>query len=285
MRFSLTKWYLDLVTDDGRVAIVYWGSVHVAGLTHAVSSILTFDGRRAASAFTLRAVPGPILAGTSLRWTCAPLHLDLELERLDTPCTARLLETPAGVLDWCAEAPRAHVRIRRGDDVLEGLGYAERLEVGVAPWKLPIGTLRWGRWTAPRRSAVWIVWEGPHPLRVGFVDAVRTTDVAVHRGVVALGPTRLALSDGTVITSATLGHQLGALVPLRSLVERVAGNRQTRWRARGVVRREGGGEDTGWVVHEEVQWGSTHLPSCSPSRATSIASCSWRSTPASGGKS
>jgi hypothetical protein len=30
--FSLTKWYLDLVTDDGGVAIAYWAEVRWKGL-------------------------------------------------------------------------------------------------------------------------------------------------------------------------------------------------------------------------------------------------------------
>jgi len=36
--FSLTKWYLDLVTDDGRVAIAYWAEVRWKRLRHMASA-------------------------------------------------------------------------------------------------------------------------------------------------------------------------------------------------------------------------------------------------------
>src|SRR3989304_6039918 len=122
------------------------------------------------------------------------------------------------------------------------------MELGLAPWTLPIDTLRWGRWTSATRSAIWIVWEGPHPLRIAFLDGVRTGDVTIHPGAVDVGGARLTVSDDAMITNATLGEQLGVLAPLRSLVEKVAGSRQTRWRARGSLCGQDGRDEVGWVV-------------------------------------
>src|SRR3989304_5213716 len=83
------------------------------------------------------------------------------------------------------------------------------MELGLAPWTLPIDTLRWGRWTSATRSAIWIVWEGPHPLRIAFLDGVRTGDVTIHPGAVDVGGARLTVSDDAMITNATLGAQRG----------------------------------------------------------------------------
>ena len=43
--------------------------------------------------------------------------------------------------------------------VLRGLGYAEHLSMTIPPWRLPIDTLRWGRFLSPERSVVWIDWQ------------------------------------------------------------------------------------------------------------------------------
>ena len=54
-----------------------------------------------------------------------------------------------------------------------GLGYAERLVLTIPPWKLPIETLRWGRFLSPSDWIVWIDWQGEHPQTIVYRNGAR----------------------------------------------------------------------------------------------------------------
>jgi len=255
VRFSLIKWYIDVVTGDGRVAIAYWTAVRAGRMRHGVCGLLRSDGANASRVFTVRGAGEPRLDGDRLVWSAPPLALEVELLRLAPAISHRLLDSPDGAVDWQACAPAAHVRLAVAGEVLEGAGYAERLEVTIAPWALPLRTLHWGRWVADARSLVWIVWEGPHPLALAWLDGVLVEDPRVLDDGLSLGDAgRLVLADRTVITDATVGEQLAVLAPLRRLVERVSGSHQTRWRSRGTFTAPGTAALTGWTVHEVVRW-------------------------------
>ncbi len=256
MRFALTKWYIDVVDDDGRVAIAYWASVRAAGVGHSVCGLLLSKGGGPAERmFTLRSTPAPVWAGDRLSWQCPALDVSVDVERRLGAFDRGLLGTASGTLDWHCEAPLARVRIATGSDVIEGDGYVERMHLGIAPWALPITRIRWGRWTGPGRSVVWIAWEGPHPLRLVWLDRVLVADAAPSTTGVDLGALgHLALADHVVVTDATVGEQLTSLAPLRALVDRVAHHHQTRWRARGTLREPNRDDVTGWVIHEVVEW-------------------------------
>ena len=256
MRFALTKWYVDVVTDDGRAAIAYWASVRAAGVAHAVSGLLRASAEgRAERTFTLHGSSAPVWSGDRLRWTSPALGVSLEAQRVVGAFEHPLLETSSGALDWCCEAPLARVRIATASEVIEGDGYVERMELGVAPWTLPVTRIIWGRWTGPGRSLVWIRWEGPHPLQLVWLDgALLAGAVPTPEGVDLGARGSLSLQDNAVITDATVREQLRPLAPLRRLVDKVAHHRQTRWRARGTLRETGRDELTGWVIHEAVEW-------------------------------
>ena len=253
--FALTKWYVDVVAEDGRAAIAYWASLRAAGAAHAVSGVLRADLEgRAERVFTMRGSPAPAWSSDRLEWSCAALRVSADAVRAQGPFRRRLLKTTSGVLDWHCEAPLARVRIAAPSVLVEGDGYVERMELGIAPWVLPIRRILWGRWTGPGRSLVWIRWEGPRPLQLAWLDGALVAHVVATADAVDLGPLgALSLHDQVVITDATVGEQLTSLAPLRRLVNKVARHRQTRWRARGTLRAPGG-ESTGWVIHEAVEW-------------------------------
>jgi hypothetical protein len=256
VQFALTKWYVDVVDDAGRVAIAYWASVRVAGAVHAASGLLlSRDGGLADRALTLRSAAAPAWSGDHLRWQCPSLHLSVDAERLMDPFHQRLLATPSGELDWHCEAPLARVRLTAGVDVIEGDGYVERMELGIIPWALPISRILWGRWAGQGRSVVWIAWDGSHPLRLVWIDGEPVADAVPTNERVDLGARGcLSLHDHVTITDATVGEQLTSLRPLRALVDRVAHHRQTRWLAKGTLHEPGYENVSGWVVHEVVGW-------------------------------
>jgi hypothetical protein len=256
VRFALTKSYIDVVDDNGRVAIAYWASVRAAGAGHSVSGLLLSQGGGPAErAFTLRWSSAPEWTGDRLSWQCPSLDVSVDAERRLAAFNRGLLATASGAVDWHCEAPLARVCITTGGNVIEGEGYVERLQLGIAPWALPVARILWGRWTGSGRSVVWIAWEGSHPLRLVWVDGVLVADAAPTPAGVDLGARgHLALADHAVVTDATVGEQISSLAPLRALIDRVAHHRQTRWRARGTLHEPNRDDVTGWVIHEVVEW-------------------------------
>lgn len=73
------------------------------------------------------------------------------------------------------------MRLPNGEEFV-GTGYAERLDMTLAPWALPFEELRWGRFIGPSRSAVWIYWRGGLERRWAFVDssAVQAREIGLH---------------------------------------------------------------------------------------------------------
>lgn len=87
----------------------------------------------------------------------------------EQPVASTVYESADGRIDWECRQPAADARVRlAGGREITGLGYAERLRMTIPPWRLPLRTLRWGRFLAAGESWVWIDWQGPHVARFAF---------------------------------------------------------------------------------------------------------------------
>jgi hypothetical protein len=256
--FSLTKWYLDLVTEDGGVAIAYWAEVRWQRLRQPLCGLLLrpagdvtppwrFSGRRVAPPATERG---------HLRWSAPPLGLSVELERLEPGYRHRLLDSPDGVVDWHCELPRVAARLRAGDAVLQGIGYAERLELSVLPWRIPAEEIRWGRFLAEGTSVTWIEWRGGHPQRLVFHDGRRMPAETIGEEGLRFGAgVELRLTDPRVVSDDRLGGLLAPLEALRPLLAPITRTHQTRWLSRGALQVPGRERVEGWALHERLTRG------------------------------
>jgi len=255
--FSLTKWYLDVVTEDGRVAIAYWAEASWARLRQPLCGLLLDSGTATAPwRFSGRAVPAPTLDQGALRWSAEPLALRVDFARREPSFRHRLLEEKAGVLDWSCEIPRAEARMHAGAAVYEGLGYAERLDLTILPWRIPTDEIRWGRFLSPRTSVVWIDWRGEVSQRLVFHDGRPMAPCSITDTQVSFGSeSRLALHDGRVVTDDRLGDLLAPLEALGPFVAPIARVHQTRWLSRGVLGDPAPAAERGWALHELVRRG------------------------------
>lgn len=256
MTFSLHKWYVDLVTEDGQLGIAYRAEIRQGPLRLELSGLLVHRGNVDAAPawqFSLQSTEPPAIHGHSLHWSAPRLRLEVECDAHEPPFEQRLLETREGAIDWRCALPRARVRLSAGATVLEGLGYVEHLAVvGIAPWCIPANEIRWGRFLTDSTSIVWIDWRGESPRRFVFRDgnAVGTSKLTDERIVLADGA-ELALRAPQVIAADTLGHMLTPLKPLRTLVRPLAHTQQTRWRSAGELRHpDGTTTQSGWALHE-----------------------------------
>jgi hypothetical protein len=254
--FFLTKWYLDVVTDDGSVAIAYWAEVRWQRLRQPLCGVLLHPAGQPAAPwrFSGRRAGPPVADASGLRWSAEPLDLTIEFARREQGFGRRLLQGPDGVIDWHCEIPRADVRLRVGETLLEGSGYAERIELSVLPWRIPADEIRWGRFLADGASLVWIDWRGERPQQLVFHDGRLVGDAAVSEEAVGCADAlRLRLDTAGVVSDDALGGLLAPLETLRPLLVPIMRTQQTRWLSRGELCRGDGAPVQGWALHELVR--------------------------------
>lgn len=150
--------------------------------------------------------------------------------------------------------PRAMCRVSLRDEVFDGMGYAELLEMTVAPWKLPIRELRWGRWLSENSSVTWIDWQGAFPLSLVLEDGIPSEGCVADDGV-KMGDRCLRLTTDRVIRSGTLGATvLGSLGGIGdALPPALARTHEQKWLSRGSLEPQ---RLQGWAIHERVVFGA-----------------------------
>jgi hypothetical protein len=256
--FHLSKWYVDCVGETGECAIAYharlrWGPV-VAGycglLHHRADGITRSES-------TIRPGPLPTAATGHVAWATPALNLSVSADSRSDPFARQLLAGTAATIDWACLAPSADVSIRRGSTLrLNGLGYAERLDIRSHSLHLPIEQLRWGRFLTATRAIVWIGWWGPEPRILVFDQGVCREDAVIGDGEIRFGPVRLALDRRAVIRDAGLADVLKPLARFRALpLAQAAGIHETKWLSRGTLHDPARpGRVEGWAIHELVHF-------------------------------
>ncbi len=253
--FLLRKWYLDCVTADGQALIAYRAQVQWGALKLGYASMLrrTRGGDGDSTETTLRPGDEPVEEPDMVRWACPRLAVEGRWRRACSRVERRLIDGPEGILTWRCVMPRAECEVTVGElGPVRGLGYAESLEMTVAPWGLPIQELRWGRWLSESSSLVWIRWTGPRPLTLVLEDG-REIAGEVGDDAVALRDGRtLALERARTIREGELGATVLAGIPkLRDVVPpAILRTSEQKWLSRGRL-----GAAIGWAIHERVAFG------------------------------
>lgn len=167
--FYLKKWYLDLITEDGAVAYLYFIATKIGGVRggNVSAHILLPDGTAHGGAehgkVALTEAGGSAGLGRSylinrpdnarLRMEFPHLGFDLQYRLkgnswIPAPGKA-LLERKGASLSWLVPFPSASVegsiRIGAQERSVRGRGYQDMVEMTFPPWRLPITELTWGR--------------------------------------------------------------------------------------------------------------------------------------------
>lgn len=264
-RFSLDKWYLDTVSDEGEVFIGYRASLRWRGVTVPYAATLTGGAGEPRTRSTVRSEEEPILRNGSLAWTSSALGVKGSWRNGAAPRISRTLyESPEGAVVWKSILPSAEAELVCGLMALRGRGYAEHLSMTLPPWKLPITTLLWGRLLTPAHSVVWIDWrrEGAEGGRAWiFVDGTEVRGETSEENVFFEGGrVDLPASGRLVLRDGRLSHLLRNLPFPRSLrtspLRRALAMHETKWRTRGCLELDGEAPEAGWAIHEIVRFGS-----------------------------
>lgn len=254
-RFSLKKWYMDVVDERGEVFISYAAELRWNRLSLSYHGFLrgSPDGG-ITSRNRFRTAPMPALAGSTLRWR-AP-GIEGEWRGAAAPIQEVLLEAQEGRIDWQCVLPRAEVDIRVGKDSLRGLGYAECIEMTLPPWELPIHELRWGRFLSSGHQIVWIQWLGPVPKLLIHHNGVRHDQGEIDETGISFGNTHLIFSESLRLRSGALMSTVLARAPwIRQLLPlSILRLDERKWRSRGRLAQEDQAAEEGWAIHESVRW-------------------------------
>lgn len=256
-RFRLWKYYLDCVGDDGAVRIGYVGGLRWGPLSVHYAALLECDARGARERRTYQRVPEPTADGGGISWECQPLGVS-GTWREGTPAhEARLLDGPAGSIDWRVLAPRARGRIEAGPGApVAGWGYVERLELDIEPWRLPLDTLYWGRFHSPTDVLVWIGWEGEVRLRHILHNGALLAGGSFGGPLLQFQPDiELSLTETRTIRDAPV---IAALDRLPRVLRRVPpaflAAREVKWLSRARLSSPHRAPASGWALHERVQF-------------------------------
>jgi len=265
--FELIKWYIDVVDQQGRSAIGYWTSLRWGPLALRWEALsLHQPGREAQHRSGRGAAESPgRVGGTDLdgrageiAWNSRTLGCEVRCRPWSAAHHATLLHNDAGQVNWTCESPAATVSFSvsaaRGAGeppmLVVGDGYAEQLTLTLAPWKLPISELRWGRWScsSSRRSLVWIDWRGASPLTLVLDNGAPTADARVEDDHVRIDGRDLVLTGTRTLHARRLGDMaLGGVAATLSPSWRALEDR--KWLSRGML-----GGETGWAIHETVRF-------------------------------
>jgi hypothetical protein len=134
----------------------------------------------------------------------------------------------------------------------------EHLRLSLAPWRLPIHQLRWGRFINATDALVWIDWRGPHNRQVVYYNgaAVSAQTIGDREVVWGGGEAVLGLEPSAILREGPLGATALAVLPNldRLFPARMLKVRERKWLSRATLRRPGRPDSTGMAIHEVVEW-------------------------------
>jgi len=251
--FKLSKWYFDCVTDLGDLIIVYTGLAQWRKFRLHYSSTLETAKEAIVERRSLRPQSSPEISGPRICWRSKALKVDGAWEALSCAVSETIYRSSEGSIEWNCLMPMAHARI--GDR--RGLGYAEHLTMTIPPWKLPIDTLRWGRFTSSSAWLTWIDWQGRYSRRIVYMngEALECPMIGDER-IEASDGMRLSMDRSLLLRDGLLGKtalsrmpSIGKLFPSR-LTEMA----ERKWRSWARLERNGRPTVEGWAIHEKVSW-------------------------------
>lgn len=256
--FSLSKWYMDCVSDAGDVFIGYAASLRWRGLAIHYSSTLKWrSGGDIRSRTSLQKISAPVITGTSLQWAPPPLAIEGTWNATVPPIERRLFESDNGIVEWRCLQPHGTAEIHFGNEpAIQGLGYAEHMSMTIPPWRLPIEELRWGRFLSKDDGLIWIEWRGPHPLSLILHNGIEVDGATITERDVTLDGKSLTLAfdKSHVLREGHLAETALSMIPGigRILPASILRTHERKWRSHGILRRDEEIISEGWAIHEVV---------------------------------
>lgn len=256
--FSLTKWYMDLITPEGSVFIGYAATLRWRTISCRYFSILTRNSQNGIHADTSLSLESlPSIAGSHLIWTCRSLRLQAEWIIQDPPVSHTLLDRAEGTVSWSYWLASARSWAQHGNSPrMEGLGYVERLDLSILPWRIPIDELQWGRFLGGTDSVVWLRWKGEDPILLLYHNLQRVAEPDIRDSSLEWDQRkRLQLTGSTALRNGEpLSTRLLKIPGISAVVpQKLLKAREFKWLSRGTFQ-EANRTVEGWAIHESVHF-------------------------------
>lgn len=254
----LKKWYFDLVTDSGTAFLCYSVGLVYKDWRLGYSAVMkgAFDHPFKAT-YSMQA-PKPQVHDQEIIWTDPKTDAVFTWQNTNAFQTEPLTlwEDEHGSVQWHHLYPTAQARIEHQGQSLQGLGYAECLDLSILPWKLPLKRLRWGRFTSNTHALTWIEWQmqeqqnkywafyNGSPTEIDLLDQAHISCEQGHLHIQPGSAIREGYLRDTALSSVSL---VSALLP-----QQVMDIHEAKRIAPAQLTLHSGEQISGWVIDEVV---------------------------------
>ncbi|MDZ4756461.1 MAG: hypothetical protein SGJ11_18465 [Phycisphaerae bacterium] len=260
MTFRLEKWFLDVLGTQGDLSIIYAADVAFAGVRVGVNALTEYTtGEGVSDHSSLVGARLPERTKDGVRWSNDRLLAEGLWQGFRGAFPERTLYAADGKsIRWECVAPAAAAQVSTPRGIFTGTGYVERLQLTLEPWRLPISTLRWGRFSTGARSVVWIQWRGAHPIDLVIVDGVERSAVAIDEHHVTWENGAIRLQSPRTLRDAPIGTGALSWIPrlANALSIPLLKVHETKWLSAATLE-DGTEPDTredGFALHELVRF-------------------------------
>lgn len=252
--FLLEKWYMDVVSDDATAAIGYFSILRWKKFSLTYSGLILRNKQgEVAIKNSFKNISSPLWSGTQLQWNTE--FLKSGWSAISPPIQIDLLKNKNQFIEWNCFMPKGHGKAIIGDTSVEGLGYAEKMTLNIAPWQLPIKELFWGRFLSSDYSIIWIEWRGPQPKLLIWVNAELENNGTISNDGIQVGKMKLIFQTKFELRSGNIGETIfkGIRKVLSIFPASIFQLHEKKWC--GVANLTTNGQQfTGTYIHEHVIW-------------------------------
>ncbi len=262
-QFLVHKWFLDFTGADGETFIFYIAKLKWRGITVPYTSYLWYNpasGMHQES--RLHGINWPQQKDWFIVWEDSKFKISGIWEAQAPPIKARLFDSEEGGLDWNCHHPIAQTSLKFQGRTIYGLGYAEYLELSIAPWKIPMDQLRWGRFCSEQDYLVWIKLSGSEEKQWLWCNG-KQIDLAVIKDHQIILPNQDILLE--MDRSVALESEKKIQEVVKKLLRFLPGLKHSmplqflmadefKWRSRAHLNKDESKDGDGWAIHELVDF-------------------------------
>lgn len=160
--FHLKKHYFDGIDLQGNAVILYFAELKLFGFKIPYSSFILSENDLMQEKSTLSYSK---IGKNNASISNAKLKISGNWNSTGNSISEILFQKNHSKIEWNCVIPKADFNLEINGKHFSGLGYSEILEMNFFPWKLPISTLKWGRFLSENHTIIWIEWIGKQPLK------------------------------------------------------------------------------------------------------------------------
>ena len=256
--FLLSKWYLDCVAEDGTTFIGYAAILRWKAFSINFSNILTCrPHKKPHSEISLLKEKLPEQYDSTVNWNSDSFKMEGGWKGMSKPIKQRLYKSNDGEINWSCLLPLAKAKVKLGDLLISGTGYAEYMTITIVPWKLPITELRWGRFLTNQESLIWIDWKGKLPKAFVFYNGEEITNPKItDTKIIGNNDLHLSLArENTLRSGPLILTTLSKIPKVRAIFPKsILNTCEYKWLSKGAFLLNKTSASSGWAIHELVKF-------------------------------